>query len=169
MTKFVRLAALAAAATIAATPAAAQVSVSNGPVTATARITKPLTLSKVAGGDLDFGTIIVTASDTVTLTNLNALTCGVTVGNLSCSGATTVAEYKVTGTNNNTVNISKPDVTLSNGTDTMTLVLNGPSSVPLANSGAAGVNFALGGSIFIDEAKSPGTYTGNLAVTVQYP
>lgn len=166
MSKFVRLAALAAAATIAATPAAAQVSVSNGPVTATARIQKPLTLTRV--DDIDFGTILVQGSDTVSLDPATAaLTCGAPA-NLTCSGATKVAQYRVTGTNNQDVIVTKPDVTLSNGTDSLTLVLAGPATVNLTSSGSVGTLFNIGGSIFIDENVSEGTYTGNLAVTVEY-
>ena len=61
-----------------------------------------------------------------------------------------------------------PDVTLSNGTDSLTLVLNGPATVNLTNSGSTGTVFNIGGSIAIDEDVSEGTYTGELAVTVEY-
>src|SRR5687768_18028114 len=69
MKNFTRMAALAAAVTIAATPAFAQTaSVNNGPVNARAQITKPLTLSKLTPtSDLDFGEVIVTGTDTVRL------------------------------------------------------------------------------------------------------
>lgn len=166
MTKFVRLAALAAAATIAATPAAAQVSVSNGPVTATARVQKPLTLTRL--DDIDFGTILVQGSDTISIDYTNGnLSCGAPA-NLTCSGATKRAQYRVTGTNNQNVTVSKPDVTMSNGTDSLTLVLSGPATVNLTNSGSTGNTFYVGGSIAIDENVSVGTYTGNLAITVEY-
>lgn len=167
MTKFVRLAALAAI-TFAATPAfAAPVSVSNGPVTATARITKPLTLEKV--GDMDFGSIAVQDAGTATM---NALTGAVTcTANLTCTGATTAAEYKVKGTNNQVVQITKPNVTLTNtdssGT-TMTLVLTGPTTYTIPNAGATGGDFTLGGSIAVAASQRDGTYVGDLAVTVEY-
>ncbi|HXG81993.1 MAG TPA: DUF4402 domain-containing protein [Sphingomicrobium sp.] len=166
MTKFIRLAALAAAATVTATPAFAQVAVSNGPVTATARIQKPLTLTRL--DDLDFGTILVQGSDTISIPyDTGVLDCGA-AANLTCSGATKRAQYRVTGTNNQDVTIVAPDVTLSNGTDNLTLVLSAPASVNLTNSGSTGTTFNVGGSIFIDEDVSEGTYTGNLAVTVEY-
>ena len=57
MTKFVRLAALAAAATLVATPAVAAPVAASPKAKATAKIVKPLTL--VAQRDLDFGTIVV--------------------------------------------------------------------------------------------------------------
>ncbi len=166
MKKFARMAALAAAATIVATPAAAQVAVSNGPVTATARITKPLTLSRVA--DFDIGTIVVTGTDTVSMDQAGDITCGA-VANQTCDPTGTPARYHVTGSNNNVVNIdASTNVSLSNGTDTLTLVLDAPASVTLPNSGASGVDFFVGGSINIPETTSEGVYTGDLDITVQY-
>lgn len=168
MTKFVRLAALAAAATIAATPAFA-VPVSNGPVTATARVTKPLTLTKLTPtSDLDFGEIIVTGTDTVKLNYVSGLReCGA-AANQTCQGAISFAEYRVTGTNNQDVTITKPNVNLSNGTDNLTLVLEGLDTINLTNSGSTGATFRIGGSILIDEDVSEGIYTGQLAITVEY-
>jgi hypothetical protein len=165
MTKFVRLAALAAAATIAATPAFA-VPVTGQAPSATARISKPLTLTRV--DDMDFGTILVTGSDTITLNAATGIVACGAVANMTCSGATKAAEYKVTGTNNQDVSVTMPDVSLSNGTDTLTLVLSGPSTVNLTSSGANGTTFKLGGSIDINEDVSEGTYVGDLAVTVNY-
>ena len=76
MTKFVKIAAVAAA-VLGATPAFAATAVAPGsePV-ATARIIKPLTLS--ATGALNFGTIVmngVTANRTVTLNADTTITC----------------------------------------------------------------------------------------------
>lgn len=173
MSKFLRmtsLAATAAALTLTATSAGAAppVSVSNGPVTATAVIVKPLTLSKVS--NLDLGSIIVQDNGTIAMDATGAITCSAT---LTCAATGTPAEYKVTGTNNQVVQITKPDVTLTNaanpGTD-LTLVMTGygPTSVTLPNSGTTGVNFKLGGSVAIPANVKDGTYTGNLNVTVNY-
>ncbi|HET9335293.1 MAG TPA: DUF4402 domain-containing protein [Sphingomicrobium sp.] len=169
MTKFVRLAALAAAATIAATPAFA-VPVSGQAPTATARITKPLTLTRV--DDLDFGEIIVQGSDTVEIEyDTGTRNCG-DPANLTCQGAHKRAEYHVTGTNNQDVTIVTPDVVLSHSnpavTDTLTVVLQSLSTVNLTNSGTNGTNFYVGGSIDINEDVAEGTYEGTLAVTVNY-
>lgn len=165
MKKFARMAALAATAIIVTTPAFA-VPVTGQAPTATARISKPLTLTRV--DDLDFGTVLVTGSDSISLdASTGVVTCGA-VANMTCSGATKAAEYRVTGTNNQNVTITKPDVTLDNGTDQLTLVLSGPNTVNLTNSGATGATFTLGGSIAIDENVSEGTYVGDLAVTVEY-
>ena len=166
MTKFVRLAALAAAATLVATPAFAAPVSASPKAKASARIVKPLTLT--AQRNLDFGTILVTGSDTITLNAATGIVACGAVANMTCSGATKAAEYKVTGTNNQDVSVTMPDVSLSNGTDTLTLVLSGPSTVNLTSSGANGTTFKLGGSIDINEDVSEGTYVGDLAVTVNY-
>lgn len=156
--------ALAAAATQPAL--GATTSVSNGPVQAHTTIVKPLTLTKVS--DLDFGSIVVQDNGTATMDTAGNLSCGTT---LTCSATGTPAQYKVTGTNNQIVFITKPSVTLTNagnpGTP-LTLVLNGPASVTLPNSGQAGVTFNLGGSMAIAASTKDGTYVGDLNVTVNY-
>lgn len=165
---FQKAALFAAAATVAAPAVAAPTSVSNGPVQAKAEIRKPLTLTKVS--NMDFGIISVQDTGLAVLNPDGTFTCAST---LSCLGPATVAEYTVTGTNNQTVTITKPDVTLTNQSDnssTLTLVLNGhgPASVLLPNSGNTGVNFKLGGEINIPAATKEGVYQGNLNVTVNY-
>lgn len=162
------LAATVAALALAASPAAAASVGAATPATAKAVIVKPLTLQKQF--DMDFGSIVVQDSGTITLDTTGAVVC---TASLTCAATGTPAEYKVTGTNNQTVQITKPDVTLKNsansGTD-LTLVLNGygPTSVTLPNSGTTGINFKLGGSIAIPANVKDGTYSGDLNVTVNY-
>ncbi len=166
MTKFVRLAALAAAATLAATPAFAQVAPSNGPAQARATIVKPLTLSRVA--HLDFGSIVVWGDGTVAMNRTSgALTC--TAATLVCAASGTPAEFTVTGSNNRVVQINADDTTITNGTDTLNFTIDAPVSVTLPNSGVGnGINFTVGGSIGVFETTSAGLYTGDMDVTVQY-
>lgn len=165
MTKFVRLAALAAA-TLAATPALAQVSPSNSPATATVRITKPLTLTRVA--HLDMGTVVVWGNGTVAMDQAGAITC--TAATLVCAATGTPAEFTVTGSNNRVVQVNVPaSVTLVSGTDNLTLVPNAPATVTLPNSGIGnGLNFKIGGSVALLDSTPGGTYVGTLSVTVQY-
>jgi len=139
--------------------------------TATAKIVKPLTLAWVQ--DLDLGTIVLGtgawASTNVGITSAGAFTCG--NSNVSCSGATKTAQYKVTGTNNQRVFITAPNVTLTNQNDntkTLTLTVDNPGFVDLGNSGNAGVTFGLGGSIGVSSTTTDGTYTGQFNVTVNY-
>ena len=171
MTKFVRLAALAAAATLVATPALAAPVAANPAAKASARIVKPLTLT--ATRDLDFGTIVVgtlAAAQTVSVSQGGALS-GCT-GQLTCSGTVTSAQYKVTGTNNFTVNVTATGSDLTNttsgGNETLAFSPDAPATVALGNSGAVGVNFTVGGSISIDASMAGDLYEGDIDVTVDY-
>ena len=165
MKNFVRMAALAAAATIIATPAAAQVAPAS-PAQARATIVKPLTLTRV--NHLDFGSIVVWGDGTVSMNRTSgALTC--TAATLVCAASGTPAEFTVTGTNNRVVQINASNSTITNGTDTLNFTIDAPATVTLPNSGVGnGANFTVGGSIAVFEATSPGLYSGNMNVTVQY-
>ena len=160
---------LAVAACVLATPALAVGPNQNA--SAAAKIIKPLTLTWVQ--DLDLGTIVLGTgtwpATTIGITSAGAFSCG--SSNVTCSGATKPAQYKVTGTNNQRVFITAPNVTLTNQTDstkTLLLTVSNPGFVDLANSGSAGVTFGLGGSIGVDSATADGTYTGQFNVTVNY-
>ena len=127
-----------------------------------------MALIKVA--DLDMGTISVQDTGDAILTAAGAITCN---GGLTCSGTVSPATYKVTGTNNQSVTITKPAVTLTNldptqGGTPLTLNLTGPASVTLPNSGSSGTNFSLGGTMTVPASTKEGTYQGDLAVTVNY-
>src|SRR6478672_10002835 len=114
MTKFVKIAAVAAA-LLGTAPAFAATSVTGTAPSATARIIKPLTLTST--GALNFGTIVmngVTAHRTVTLNDDTSITCAT---ELVCDLNGTVPSYTATGTQGQTVNIIKNTSTLtgSNG------------------------------------------------------
>lgn len=171
MTKFVRLAALAAAATLVATPALAAPVAANPAAKASARIVKPLTLT--ATRDLDFGTIVVgtlAAAQTVSVSQGGVRT-GCT-GQLTCSGTAASAQYRVTGTNNFTVNVTATGSDLVNTTsgnsELLAFTPDAPATVALGNSGAAGVDFTVGGSISISASTVDGLYEGDIDVTVDY-
>ena len=168
MTKFVKIAAIAAS-MLAATPAlAAPVGVTPGSEPqASARIIRPLTLS--ATGTLNFGTIVlngITADRTVTLNADTSITCAT---ELVCDLNGTVVTYNVRGTQGQTVTVIKTDSTLtgSNG-GSLTLTPVGQDDVLLTNSGAPGVNFPIGGRITIGTGTADGLYTGTVDVTVNY-
>ena len=173
MTKFVRLAALAAAATLAATPAVAAPVGATPKAKASARIVKPLTL--VAQRDLDFGTIVnglpTGGTRTVSVSNAGVRGgCDATV--VVCSGTPTSAEYKVTGTNNMTINVDTTGSNLTNttsgGSETLAFTPDADFTLALGNSGASGVLFTLGGSITSSDATVGGLYVGDIEVTVDY-
>jgi len=135
-----------------------------------ANVVRPLTL--VSLQDLDLGTIILTLGSwsgaTVGISRTGVFTCN---PNVVCSGAPQVARYKVTGSNKMVVKITAPNVTLTNQSDstkTLVLTLDNPGTVTLTSSGEPGNNFNLGGSVTLNSTTAPGTYSGTLAVTVDY-
>jgi hypothetical protein len=173
MSKFLRMTSLAAtvaALTLSATPALAVGPSQNA--TATAKVVKPLTLSRVR--DLDLGTIVLSGAGAFSNVVVGISAAGVfncTNANLTCSGSTQTAQYKVTGTNNQAVTVNAPNVVLTNQNDlvsTLTLAVDGPGTVNLGNSGASGLTFDLGGNITVGSTTPDGTYFGTFNVTVNY-
>ena len=137
----------------------------------TANNVKPLLLTKLQ--DLDLGTVTIGpgiwSNATVSLSQAGALSC--VSANIVCSGATMVSRYNVQGSNQQTVRISAPNVTMvnqSDATQTLTLVTDAPASIFLTNSGFPGVNFSIGGSVTLNSTTSGGTYVGTFNVTVDY-
>src|SRR5881628_2495825 len=142
------MAAAAAAVAVAATPALAVAPTQNA--TGTARIVKPLTLQWQQ--DLDLGTIILNSgvwtAATVSITPTGTFNCdGGASTKVTCTNATKPAQYKVTGTNNQDVKITAPDVTLTGPAGTLLMTVSRPGSpvgtINLGNSGSAGLVFRL--------------------------
>lgn len=161
------LAGLAGLAILAPSPALAESKV----VTISASVTKPLALTWVK--NLDLGTIAlgpgswsgavigISRSGTLNCANLN----------VTCSGAISVAQYHVTGSNNRVVRISAPSVTMVNQSDparTLVLTIDSPGTVALPNSGQPGATFSLGGSLTLSSETVSGLYSGTFNVTVDY-
>lgn len=173
--RFFRIAgaALAVAPALVAAPAAA-VGPTDRNATGTARIVKPLKLEWAQ--DLSLGTILMSGAGTwsgatVAISRGGLFSC--TNTNVACDGATTarVAKYKVTGTNNQTVTITAPNLMLTNTNDltkSLLLTVDNPGTLALGNSGSAGVEFALGGSITVASTTTDGLYVGTMNVTVDY-
>jgi hypothetical protein len=138
--------------------------------TAKAKVVKPLALE--SRRNLDLGTIIlgpgVWSGTTVKLARTGVLTCG---GNVTCSGATQVAQYNVSGSNGETVVITVPNVTLVNqlnSSKTLTLVPDKPPPITLTNSGNPGTTFSIGGSVTVSSTTLGGNYVGTFNVTADY-
>jgi len=136
-----------------------------------ATVVKPLAIKWLQ--DLNLGTITLGpggwSNATVAISRAGTFTCANT--NITCTGATQVAKYNVSGSNNRTVRISAPNVTLvnqSNPAETLTLVPDSPGTVLLTSSGPPGVAFPIGGSITLSSTTGGGLYTGTFNVTVDY-
>jgi hypothetical protein len=136
-----------------------------------ANVAKPLILTWLQ--DFDLGSIVLGpgtwSGATVGISRAGAFTCAST--NLTCTGVAQVAMYNVSGTNNRVVLITAPNVTLVNQSDptkSLTLVVDGPGSLTLTNSGPPGSDFSLGGSISLSSSTASGTYAGTFNVTVDY-
>jgi spore coat protein U-like protein len=161
----------AAAGLVLATVALSAATVHAAPVTTQAtvkaRVLKQITVTKTA--DLDFGTIVAgTAASTVGVSTASSRTCG---SGLTCTGTASSANFNISGTNNAVVTITGDNsVTLANGSGgTMTAALTrSASTITLANSGAVGGSFQVGGTLNIAANQADGNYTGTFNVTVDY-
>ena len=136
-----------------------------------ASVSKPLVVTKLQ--DLDLGTVTlgpgVWSNATVSLSRAGVFSCS--NANVICTGVTNVTKYNVQGSNNQTVRISAPNVTMINQSDatkTLTLITDAPASVLLTSSGHPGVDFSIGGSVALSSTTAAGTYVGTFNVTVDY-
>jgi uncharacterized protein DUF4402 len=136
-----------------------------------AKPTKPLSLTSVQ--DLNLGTIALAAGTwsgaTVSISRTGQFSCA--NANLTCTGVPQVATYSVSGSNNEVVKITAPNVVLTNQADptrTLTLVVDSPGTVTLDTGGKKGTDFSLGGSITVSSSTSGGVYAGTFDVTVDY-
>jgi hypothetical protein len=151
--------------------AAAPVRAATPTATVSANIVRPVTLTWVQ--DLDLGSITLGpgtwSGATVAISKTGAFTCA--NANVTCTGATKVAQYNVIGTNKQVLTINAPNVILTNQSDPtqkLTLTVDSPGSVTLTNSGQPGSTFNLGGSITVNSTTVGGVYTGTFNVTVDY-
>jgi hypothetical protein len=145
-----------------------------GAATATAQVNasviKPLGLTSTR--DMTFGSLLLGTgtwtNESVTIDQNGALTCP---SDVACSGTPTSALFKVSGSNNMSVTISAPDVTMvnaANSSQTIVMHPNAPASVAVNNSGPNGATFGVGGSMTLSSTTPDGNYSGTLTVTVNY-
>jgi hypothetical protein len=169
MKKF--LATAGAVAVLALTSAPAQAAAPSAQASATAKIYKPLTISKTQ--DLDFGVVVIAGAsfpaETVTLGTGGTITaCGAGT-NLTCTGSPTAARFHLVGSNNANVTVSSPAFNL---TGPGTLAVTPSSLTQVVNLGGTGnttgVDVNLGGSINVSSATVEGVYTGTWTVTADY-
>ena len=129
-------------------------------------VVKPVALAKLQ--DMDFGTLTFagfTGTRTIVLSRLGAITCA---ADIVCSGTTKQARFNITGTNRLVVMLTYTGGTLSNGTDSIPFIANGPASVTMINSGAPGLDIDVGGSLTMSPTLVGGVYSGTMTLTADY-
>lgn len=159
-----------ALAALAMTATAADAASPSAQANATAKIYKPLTISKST--DLNFGTIVLVGSsftnEIVTVDTAGSVTCGGGT-NVTCGGSPSAAKFHLVGSNNAAVTVSSPSFNLG-GPGTLTVsptVLT--QTVNLGATGSTtGVDVSLGASIPLASSTAEGTYTGTWTVTADY-
>lgn len=164
MSKFIK-AALASSALVATAMGANAAHAATATADARANILEELTVTKDAGTDLDFGTIITdgTAGNVVVGTNGVRGTC-----DLICSGTTDAADFSVTGTASEAVTLTVPaTVSLTGPGAAMTATLSS-TALPALDAAGDGA-FSVGGSLAVNAAQADGAYVGTFSVTVEYP
>ena len=173
MKKFARMAALAAAVTIIATPAVAAPPGSpqgaTPPAQAHVNITKPLTLE--AEADLQFGSVAVYGPGTITIpADGSSPVCG-DPAQMTCNftGAQR-AEYTVRGSNQATVTVNVSSSILTGATtgDTVDFTPLAQSTLALSTSGSAGTSLFVGGEVDVAADTAEDNYSGDIVVTVEY-
>lgn len=138
--------------------------------TASVNVLKPLQLTTIR--NLQFGTILIgnfSGTQNVSVTS-SGRTCG-SGGGLTCSGVFSTAQFRVTGSNNQTASISSATstVTLTNANgSTLIMTPSLPGSVSFNNSGNQGVLFDVGGTLAFTPTMEDGIYTGTLEIRVAY-
>jgi hypothetical protein len=87
----------------------------------------------------------------------------------TCAGAAQPAILNVQGSNGQIVRIAVANANLVNAVDGSTIPFtpDAPATITLTNSGSPGKDFNVGGSIAVP-STADGTYSGNVAVTVEY-
>jgi hypothetical protein len=146
-------------------PATVQAATVNA--TVNAKFLKTLTLTSKQG--FDFGTVLLPSSGsavTLSVSRTGVLTCPPP---LACSGTPKQAIFNVAGSNQQTVRIIAPAITLTNGTGgSLIFTPDVTASLTLTNSGSPGTDFGMGGSVSVSPTTPDGSYSGTITITADY-
>jgi len=155
----------ALAATALSTPAFAATA-NQATANATVNIVSPLTLTNDSG--LDFGTVVGPfAGQTVRIDTAGNRNCG----GLTCSGTTvSAANFTVSGgtANQNLALTVDPSVSLTSGSNSLTVDLTTDLPSGLVTNASGGATFGIGGSLAIPSGTADGVYSGTFDVQVDY-
>lgn len=166
MNHFLRKAAIAATvATAAFSTVAADAAPATATATARARVLKQVTITNTS--DLDFGTIVPgTANGTVTVSATGARTCGT---GITCTGASSAANFNITGTVNQVVTVTAPaSVSLTSGTNSMSATLTRSANTVTLAGGAVNGSVQISGALSVPSNQADGSYSGTFNVTIDY-
>jgi hypothetical protein len=168
MNKFLSAAGAIAALALSGTQVAA--ATPSAQAAATAKIYKPLTISKAQ--DLDFGTIVLVgasfANEVVTVPTSGPVVCG-GGANVTCSGTPTAAKFHLVGSNNAAVTVNSAAFSLTGPATLSVTPTSLTQSVNLGGTGnTTGIDVLLGGSITLGSSTPDGVYTGTWTVTADY-
>lgn len=136
--------------------------------TATAEVLSTLTLT--ANSSLNFGQIAANTGGSVTV---NADSTVSSAGGLVSSGTRVPAGFTVTGTPGANVVVSLPTsatLTRTGGTETMSVAgfNSNPGGAMQLSAGTGSASFAVGGTLTVSSAQTPGVYNGTFSVAVEY-
>ena len=172
MDRTVSLARFVGAALLAAAPSPALAATPPVEANADVIVLRPLSLLKKT--DMDFGTLLPSA--TAGTATIDPVTGAVTTagGVLAGAGPTSPATFVGAGSRNVPYQIRLPNkpvtLTRSGGTETMTLstwTLDGPTNSRVGANQA--FEFNVGGRLAVGANQADGTYVGTFEVTVHYP
>lgn len=133
---------------------------------ASATIVQPISISKTQ--DMAFGSIAADSTNpgTVSVAANGTLTSS---PNLSITGSTgSAAAFDVDGQATLTYTVQTPaNAVLSNGTESMTVTLTGPTGALTIDNGNLN-DVVVTGSLAVGANQAPGVYNGSFTVSVQY-
>lgn len=142
---------------------AASASAQSVAATANATILQALTLTEDV--ELDYGRIVSSAAPgTATVTQGGAQSCA---GGTTCVGAHTAAQFTVTGTANETVDVTVDAAySLAGPGPAMGATSDAPLSVLIGGGGSS--TFNVGGTLSVAASQTNGTYSGTYNISVAY-
>jgi len=136
---------------------------------ASATIVPAITISKTA--DLQFGLIVAGPGGTVLIGTDSSRSVNGPAGLTNASFPVSAASFTVSGQANLAFSISLPTSATLTGPSSASMTVNAFSSNP-SGSGTIGsggtLAFAVGGTLTVGAAQTPGAYTGTFTVTVNY-
>jgi uncharacterized protein DUF4402 len=142
---------------------------SSATANATATIVPAISISKTA--DLAFGLIVAGAGGTVAIGTDSSRSVNGPVGLTNGSFPVSAASFTVTGGANLNYTVSLPTSTTLAGPSSASMTVNAFTSNPSATGtiGSGGTStLAVGATLTVGAAQTPGSYTGTFTVTVNY-